>query len=321
MRQNFSNMWSIMRFLWPDLDQRGEVAYSNFVAWQVNRMDSHYVWTNRKDRWGEPIKVRQFDRESEPGRLVSEMPCVVIHKRREACCKHHPKGFLSVKAPKEIKHIIDLHPKQLKAIHEMEDHMMTWLDDNPLVADIPLVAKVRIRQMCLGVPTVTWTEGEETAKVTFDIDCESPTLDKLLELAEELDEGEPLVVYTDSQKFAEVTVERLNKAGYVAKEYSGVRKAQLSRFGEDYQVLVGVTSSIGTGTDGLNRVCQTEVWLEPPLSVTMETQTAARLDRIGTPRQVERHYILDSTKYLEGRLNDLIEKRIMSNNSLRKAVA
>lgn len=330
MRQNFSNMWGIMRFLWPDQDEWGQVAYDNFVMWQIERMSWHYQWTNRKDkRTGEPIKVRSFDRESEPGRLVSEMPCVVIHKRREKCCTFHPKGFLPLKEPQVIKRKIDLHPKQLKAIHEMEDHMMTFLNDNPLVADIPLVAKQRIRQFCLGVPTVTYEtvvaynevtkkdEEKEVVHVTFDPDCESPTIDALLNVLEELDE-EPLVVYTDSQKFAEVAVSRLTRAGYSAQEYSGKRKADLEGFGQDYRVLVGVTSSIGEGTNGLQHICQNEAWLDVPVSLTMQTQTQARLDRLGTPQRVTRFQIEDSDGYMAGRLSDLLEKRMHVNASMSR---
>src|SRR5690625_6852820 len=102
----------------------------------------------------------------------------------------------------------------------------------------------------------------------FEPDCKSPFLDEVLDIIENLDEGEPVAIYLESQKFARVTVERLIMAGYKAFEYSGqvnqkVRNENLVNFVKEggHQILVGVISSIGTGKDGLQKVCTTEIWL------------------------------------------------------------
>src|SRR5690606_24536750 len=120
---------------------------------------------------------------------------------------------------------------------------------------------------------------------------------------------EPVVVFLDSQKFASVVTARLNKAGVSAAEYSGAtvkdRDEYLRKFGSEYRVLVGVTSAIGEGTDGLQHKSSTEVWMETPVSLTMQTQSQSRLDRMGQAKQVQRFVLLDSEGYAEGRVSSL----------------
>jgi len=325
-RQSFDNAWATMRLLWPELDGRGEIADMSYYLWCTDRMTSEDVYTSRRDRDGRPVKVKNFLAEREPGKLLSEMPCVIQHKRREKCCEYHPNGFLTVDKPQELYRVVDLTPKQRRAIRELEEHYMTYLDDNPLVVDLTLTQKQRIRQLCLGEANVEYytgtnKDGEEVMKsrLEFDPECVSPFADELLSLLDDdLPTGEPVVVYMDSQRFASVLVAKLNARGITAQEYSGVTKADLSKFGTEFQVLVGVTSSVGTGTDGLQDVCSTEVWMEVPVSLTAETQSAARIDRMGAKKQVQRYYIQDSDGWAQGRLSDNVTKRLAINKSMRR---
>jgi len=325
MRGDFSNMWGVCKFLWPEYSYTGDIADYNFIQWQFDRMDYVEVYTNQRDRDGRPKKVKQFQSEKVPGRLISEMPCVIIHKRRETCCDAHPGGFLPVDEPQVIERRVSLTTKQRKAIREMSDSMMTWLESQPLIAEIPLTAKQRIRQLTLGEGDATTvmrkTEDGPVERTTlvFDKDCASPVVDETIHILSNLPVGEPVTVFLESQRFAEVMVHRLNAAGFKATEYSGVRKADLSRFGQEFQVLVGVISAIGTGTAGLNKVCSTEVWAEQPVSLTMQTQTQARLERMDNTRRVQRYVLLDDEGVQEGRMEDLWAQKIVVNRSLRVA--
>lgn len=325
MRQSFKNMWGIMRFLWPERDGVGQVAHANYWMWCQDRMVSETIYTAQKDRFGNTKTVTNFLTEEVPGRLISEMPCVIIHKRREYCCDYHPFGFLDLEAPQEIERIVALTPKQKKAIQELEDHYMTYLDEHPFVVDLTITQKQRIRQLCLGEAVVepyvgTDSEGNpvDKTRLEFELNTQSPFLDELVKILGELDDKEPVVVFLESQRFAEVLTTRLGLAGFQAREYSGKTKADLDTFGKDYQVLVAVTSAIGTGTDGLGRVCNTEVWLETPVSLTLETQAQARLDRIGSRGQVQRYLIADDLGYATGQISGNVAKRVNINASLRK---
>lgn len=329
MRQNFENMFGTMRFLWGDrLNNRGQVAARNFVVWQNDRMDYETVYTARRDQFGAPVTVKQFLNESEPGRLLSEMPCAIQHKRREQCCPWHGPvqledgtwtkgGFLTVAEPQVIEREVILTAPQKKAVREMESMMLTYLKDQPLVTEISLTQKLRIRQLTLGEANAEETEDGKTT-ITFDKDCTSPAIEETLHIMDNLPEDEPVLILLESQRFAEVAVHQLTEAGYKAAEYSGVRKADLSAFGRDYRVLVGVISCIGTGTAGLNHITHTEIILEQPISLTNKTQSEARLERLDNKVPVQRYVLLDDLGVQTDRFLANVERQAMINRSLRK---
>jgi hypothetical protein len=325
MRQDFSNMWALMRFLWPEKHERHEVAYDNFYLWQMERMDFTEIYTNQKDSYGNTKKAKQFLRETNPGQLLSEMPCYIMHKMRDNCCAYHPHGFMPTEKPQVIERLVTLTAKQKKYIRELEKHYMTWIEDHPLAIDLPIVMKQRLRQICLGEPMVETylafdKDGQEVEKETlsYEKECASPFLEECIDIIEQLPEGENVVVYLTAQRFAHVLVDRLNRRGRIrAAEYSGKHKADLTKFGTEYNVLVGQVTAMGAGTDGLQKVCNTEIWMEQPVSITDKTQAEARLDRIGG-KQVQRYVLLDDLGMMEGRMGENLEKALSIRASLTR---
>lgn len=357
-RNNFERAWSVMRLLWPELYRRGEVAYDNRFLWMRDRMMSEevlipprkwYPTTWEKYRslpegyWrkningvphiGEPGTAKKWLNEEEPGRLLSEAPCVIIHKKREECCEFHTvekqgyAGFLNLEEPQIIEHTVELTSKQKKAIDDLEKTYVAFLEENPLVVELPITMQQRIRQICLGEPTVEdYTvlskDGEELAKqkLRFEDDCKSPFYEQVLNILQE-DEDENVIIYLESQTFAEVLTRRLNKDGIPAFEFSGktknTRDADLKEFGKKYRVLVGILSSVGTGVDSLQNVSKTEIWVESSVDNVNNEQAFSRLDRKGGIGQTQRHYILDSEGYAAGRLGTQLAQRIALNKTLR----
>lgn len=339
-RNRFEYAWGHGRLIWPELYRRGEVAYDNYYMWQADRMDytdvvTGFEWVpveswmtfapdtrfKRIDgvkHYGKVKTVKKYLSETDPGRWINEAPCVITHFKRERCCEFHPNGFLKLDAPNVIHETISLAPAQKKAVKDLETHMMTWLDDNPLVTEIPLTKAQRIRQFTLGVPTVTYDE-DDNADVSFAEDCVSPFLDRVLAFLEENDE--PVTIYTDSQKFAAVATARINKSGIPAFEFSGAtrktRDADLAEFGTKYRVLVGVISAVGTGTDGIQKVSNTEIWLSRSTDETDNEQAEGRQDRLGARRQVQRIILHDDLGLSEGRYGEQIERKLALAKSLR----
>lgn len=318
MRGDFSNMWGVAKFLWgPTHYLRGQIAHDNFIMWQADRMNYQSVYTNQRNPDGTPKQVKQYLSESQPGRLMFEMPAVILHKRRETCCAEpsHQGGFLPTEEPQIIPRTVELTPKQRKAVSEMDQHMMTWIGDNPLTADISLTQKQRVRQLTLAEAEVETYEvdGEEKTRVVFDKNAKSPVIEEIKHILSNLPEDEPVVVYTDSQIFAKVMVHQIEGAA----EYSGVRKADLNGFGKDYRVLVGTVAAIGTGTAGLNHVASTEIFADQPISLTMLTQSSARLDRLDNTCRVQRYILLDDMGVQSGRMESLWEQQVMVSRSLR----
>lgn len=344
-RGDFSNYWGLARFLYPELDGRGQVAHRNFYFWQAERQEYEEVVTgvnwwpvdydtyraNPRGLWkkmideiphlGEPKKAKKYLTEKEPGRLISEMPCVILHKRREECCQWHPEGFLPTEEPQVIERQVILTAKQKKSIKEMDAMMTTYIEADPLTADIALTQRQRIRQLAMAEATVQNYEakdGSEKNRVSFAEDAKSPIIDEIEHILSNLPEEEAVLIFSDSQIFAQHITGQLSKRGFPAQEYSGVRKADLSKFGEDYRVLVGVTSAIGTGTAGLNAKSATEIYADQPISVTMQIQSNARLDRMDNTRRVQRYAILDDEGIAQGRMEELWAQKINMARSLRR---
>lgn len=351
-RNNFERAWSVMRFLWPELYLRDEVAFSNQYLWMRDRMLSEEIMASPR-KWypttwekfnnppegywrknidgqphiGKPTPVKKWLNEAEPGRLLSEAPCVIIHKKRETCCEYHPGGFIDLEEPQIIEHVIELTTKQKKSIKELEDVMMTYLEENPLVVDLPITLMQRIRQICLAEPTVedftVEVDGEEVEKqrLRFEDDCKSPFYNQFLEILEE-DEEDNMVVYLESQSFAEVLVKKLNKDGIPAFEFSGktkkTRDADLAKFGTEYRVAVIVISAGGVGLDGLQKHSRTEVWFERSLDNSNNIQAESRQDRYGGKGQVQRHILQDSEGYASGRFSEEVARRLALNATLKK---
>lgn len=350
-RNNFERAWATMRYLWPELNHRGQIAHDNYYLWLNDRMTYEDIvksvewfetdwdsYRNRGEQWGKIIQgvphlgavetVKKFLNEKTPGQLISEAPCVITHFRREKCCDFHPNGFLPTDAPQEIREVIELLPAQKKAIRELEDHYLTYLEDQPLAVDLTLTQQQRIRQLALGVPVLEFYPGQnadgetvEKVRLDFEPDCKSPFADRLFDILEELDD-EPVVVYLESQVFARVLTEKLNNKGITAFEYSGVTKKDrddnLEQFGKKFRVAVVTLASGGTGLDGIQRVTKTEVWFERSVDETTNTQGEARADRMGGVGQVQRYYLLDDQGRAEGRMGEQLERRRALAKTLRR---
>lgn len=338
-RNHFERMWSNARFQWPELNGRGEIGDDAFYTWRFDRMEQTEVITGvswvecsedefRHDRkvgsWyrradgvperGTPEKVQKFTTEIEPGKLFSEMPCVIQHLRRENCCDFHPNGFLPVDAPQVIPEVIELLPVQKRAIRDLEEQALAWLDEHPLITEIPLTTQQRVRQLCLAVPSV-----DEQGTVTFAPDAKSPLIDRMISKLELL-EDDNVVVFTASRLFAELATARFNAAGISAFEFSGAttatREADKEKFGTEYRVAVVVIAAGGTGLDGLQKVAHTEFWSDRDVDRTNNMQTEARVDRFGVAQQVQRYIFSDDMGYADARF----DKERVQNSELAKTL-
>lgn len=328
-RNNFERLWSVMRFLWPELNQRGQVAYDNPWAWNLSRMTSENVFAGRKPT-GEIRTVKKWLVEKEPGKLFREAPCVIQHLRRETCCDDptHQGGFLKHDAPNVTRRVVEISAKQKKIIRELEEQGLAWLNERPMVVDLPLTLQQRIRQTCLGVPTLEPTGeldeyGVPKMNVLFTHDTTSSFADAVEDTLEHWGD-ETAIIFMSSQKFAAALTERLNRKGFKAFEFSGAtsktRMGDLEKFGVDYRVMVATIESVGVGTNGIQRVCNNEIWVERSTDETNNAQGESRTDRLGSRGQTQRVIIEDSLGYAAGRYSEQVEKRMQLARSTRLEV-
>jgi len=305
-RNRVENMWAVLRWVYPETTDR---SFWRFAA-EYFKMEY------------DPFAGQKIVGELQPGRMVSELDCYLQHYKREQCCAFHPRGFLDgLPEPSCIQRTVQLSPAQKKFIKQMENDYVAWLDENPVVAELPIVARIRLRQATLGMPSFG-PEGE----ITFADDCESPKLDELLNILDEMGD-EPALVFTSSQKFARVVARRLQAAGIDSFEWSGhvpqhERDKALEGFiGGKIRVMVAVTSAFGTGTDGAQLAASTVVWLDRSDDRTDVEQAEGRLDRTGQTRQVVSIELIAEGSLDEGIISKQLSERLAMNASLRRSVA
>lgn len=297
-------IWSVIRWVYP------EIAGRSFWAW-VDR-----YCTTKFD----PFAGKTVAGEVSPGAIVASLPCYIRHLKREQCCAFHPDGMDSELPRMQIEErTVELSPEQKRIYKAMEKDLFVWLGENPLVAEVPVSARIRLRQITLGVPSI-----DENGVVHFADDCKSTKIDEMFQIIGDLPQGEPLLILTHSQKFASVVVKRLEQAGISAFEWSGVasqkqRDEALESFiARNTQAIVAVISAIGEGTDGLQEVCSTVIWLSKDDNRLLNEQAAGRLDRQGQTKSVLSFEILAENTYDEGQLSKLIRDQLDMNASLRK---
>lgn len=297
--------WSVVRWVFPDFAGR------SFWAWA-----DHYCLI-KEDYFAGKIIVG----EKEPGSIVAHLPAYIRHLKRERCCDLHPDGMDADLPPIVSKErSVDLAPEQKKIYKQMEKDLVAWLNGNPMIAEVPVSARIRLRQITLGVPSI----DPDTNEIFFAEDCKSSKLDELFNIISDHPDGEQMLILTHSQKFARVATKRLEGAGYSAFEWSGTatqkdRDAALERFiAGDIQFIVAVIAAIGEGTDGLQEAASVVVWLSKDDNRLLNEQAAGRLDRRGQKKSVVSYEIIADGTYDENQLSKLVRDQLAMNQSLRK---
>lgn len=300
---NIQGFWSVIRWVYPN------IAGRSFWAWAYEFCEV------KQDYWAGKV----VSAEKNPGAITESIPCYIRHLKREACCDYHPEGMDS-DLPNVVykERSVFLGAEQKRIYKKMEKDLFVWLGDNPLVAEVPVATRIRLRQITLGTPSIS-PEGD----VYFDDDCKSTKIDELYSIIEDHPEGEPMLILTHSQKFARVVTNRLKKSGYSAFEWSGKaeqkdRDVALESFiAGEIQFIVAVIAAIGEGTDGLQERCSVMVWLSKDDNGILNQQAMGRLDRQGQKKAVISYEIIAEDTYDAGQLSTLVLRQIEMNRSLR----
>lgn len=330
-RNRVENAWGLLRATFPHLSGAGELAdlsYNRWVRKYMATVYDHFAVGN--------IKIVG---ELEPGRLAEEISQAggwVQHFKRAECCEFHPEGFLhDLPAPITIKHSVDLAPEQKKAIARMEEDYLAWLrtdtgEKKALVAKLPIVARTRLRQMTLALPSFRATgqydeNGMPKHEIWFEPDCISPKLDHFEgRLDDTVDQ--PYLALTSSEKFATEVSRRLNARGVPTEKWAGTvaskeRDNIKARFQNgDTRVVIGVVEAVATGIDGLQFAASDLYHFDRSQDLTSEIQVEGRLDRRGQTNQVVNEEVLARGSMDEGIIGAQLRKRLDLNKSLQKKI-
>ena len=290
----FEGFWAVTRFLWPD----DKIVQKSFWKWVEQWANTAY----------NPFSSIEVLGEKKPGAFANTLPCYV---------RLEPDYNIDV--VHEVRYV-DLVPAQRKVYEKFQRDLVVWLKDNPLVAEVPIAARIRLRQMTLAVPSIT-----EDDQVYFADDAVSTKYQALLEIVDD-NPDESMLLLTDSQKYAKIVTDRLN-AKYgdgSAFEWSG-RASQGQReeakqefIRGDRRFIVAVIPAIAEGVDGLQDSCRTVVWLSHSDSNILNQQVLDRIRRRGQQKLVQVYDIVARDTYDEGQLDTLLQRELDLRASLKE---
>lgn len=321
LRNKFENAWSIVKWIEPD--RVGE----EYWVWRLTKC------ATKPDPFAP--QGRKVTGEKVPGELFNSLTCYIQHLQRERCCDFHPDGFLAhLPEPLHLEIVVPMATEQRKFYREMENALASSLvnDDGETVrieAEHFIVVRNMLRRAACALPYAEEFEVEKDGvtetrvRLNFAPDTVSPKIDRLVEDLPDY-EGKHTLVLTHSKQIARLACERIREAGMDVAAWHGdisrsERNSILDRFTTgELDVIVGVISAMGTGTDGLQEVCYNLSWLSRDDDASNNIQGLGRLDRLGqSQRVVVRDYLSDETIDV-GFYGKQMERVLALNESLRK---
>lgn len=284
----FEGFWAVTRWLWSDT----KIVDKSFWKWVDKYAETAYS----------PFAGVEVVREKVAGKFVQDLPCYI---------RLEPNHNLEVV---EETRFVDLTPAQRRVYDKFERDLVVWLKDNPMIAEVPIAARIRLRQITLAVPSIN-----EANEVIFEEDAVSTKFKALQEIIED-NPGEAMLLLTDSQKYANLVATRLGGSAF---EWSGQanqaqREAAKQKFlSGELKYIVAVIPAIAEGVDGLQDVCSTIVWLSHSDSNLMNQQVIDRIRRRGQKNIVKIYDIVARDTYDEGQISNLLQRQLEMNATLR----
>lgn len=173
--------------------------------------------------------------------------------------------------------------EQRRMYREFVDHRLAVMDGGASVASSAAVLDGRLRQITLGPLRIVGdsVEFEEHG---------SSKIDATLDILSDLPPDERVILWCHSRKFMAPLRKRLADVDYRSVELSSDYRDEWRQFLEPDgpRVLCAVIAAAAEGIDGLQNVCNTEVWLSEDNSVILNLQASARLNRKGQTKRVNR---------------------------------
>lgn len=325
MGDRFDGAYGATRWLWP---HRVDIIPPNIFDWRKLWAEveyDHFAPRNEKTT-GEKVE----------GAFVSSLPCYI---RMESDLP----DAISVDV------WVNLYSEQRRVYDELDDLMVAWINNNPLVAEYSITKRARQRQATLAFPTLTFDEDGELTEVSFDDDALSVKADAFIAdlqgkgpLAKlglpTLLVGKQILIGTDSQKFARLLTKRLNDTfGDCAREWSGKtakEKGKQKRTADrpdrvtikqqfidgTIRYLVGVQAAMGTGTDGLQAASYIAVTMSRTDRRINNEQFVSRLNRKGQTQQVYDVRYLATGTLDSGQISKQMKQALAAQRIMRRRI-
>lgn len=314
----FEGLWSICRWLWWGVEDPARVPMSSdkrdwlyvegsFHRWKARWCIVQNSWIH--DRYGRLQEIETIVSEKQPGAFLRSLPCVV--------------GLPADKKPVDTRIVeCDLTHKQRELYDSLQYELITEIEGGLLVASLPIVKLVRLRQVALGEPCMVYDPDIDMDRVTFDPECRSRKLDMLNALIEKHHPRDKVLVFTSSQRFANAVAHRVcaKTALYTGAQSAKARSEAFAGFtAGDVQVLLCTVGAAAEGLDGLQRVCHVEVWLDEDLNGMLCEQAKGRLNRMGQPAdRIIRYYFQARDTMDDGTFQRLAQQAENNRSVLNK---
>lgn len=310
----FENAWSLCVWLWSRavIGNKGEWESDWAVKKPIMSKDGKKQLTTKTN-----FPLTKIVGEKNPGEFVETLPCYVFIAT--------PIG--QPPEPEVVK--IDLAPEQQRQYEEMETQSLTWIPTinspgyEPLVADLPVTQRGRLRTAALGGMTlVPGKEEEDPDSITFQPGTPSSTLNAAYDVLHRPTwKGKKALILTHSKQFAIETARRIGKKYRVALKTGDTKPADWDVMKESFmqpvsetsiQYLVAVISAVGTATDGLQASCSHVLWLSEDDNNVNNIQAANRIWRDGVD--------LDSYEAVKIVQRGTIAEGVLTKNRTHKAM-
>ena len=258
------NIYGVLKFLNPNSVDRSFYRFA----------DEFFV--SRLNPFAASPYARIYGGERTPGALRDSMGDVWSAMRgSEVFGDLHPVNVQRV--------ICGMKREQRRMYREFVDHRLAFMDGGASVASSAAVLDGRLRQITLGPLKIVddSVEFEERG---------SSKIDAALDILSDLPQDERVILWCHSRKFMAPLRKRLADAGYQSVELSSDYRDEWRKFFEPDgpRILCAVIAAAAEGIDGLQNVCNTEIWLSEDNSVILNLQASARLNRKGQTKRVNR---------------------------------
>ena len=286
------NMWSVTRWLWPELTDRSFWRWAN--QWLTMEFD--------------PFAGKKITGEKVPGAYAKSLP---LYIRIEPT-------LVELMEPEE--RWVDLTPTQKKMYDQMEKNMFVQLsEESYLVVEVPIAMRTRLRQLTMATFQTREVErrGEVVEEVFFPEGAKSSKFDELTELIAE-NPDEPMLILSDSAQWVELAASRLKNSfawkGGVSQDARNQAKADFVAGSVKY--IVAQIAAIGEGVSDLQFGSNIIVWASQSDSNYLNMQARGRIHRTGQERPVRQIFIkardtIDDEQHL-----NLLNKQIAINSAL-----
>ena len=306
----FENAWSLSTWLWGKavIGTKGDFEREFCVKIPLMSKDGMKPITTPG---GFPLS--KITGERVPGEFVQTLPCYVFVAT--------PIG--PPPKPEIVK--VTLGAEQRRQYDEMEQMSLTYIPTavsavrEPLVADLTLTQRIRLRTAALGAMTLLpGLDDEDPDKITFSPGCESSTLRAAYDVLHRPDwVGQKVLILTHSLPFANEVARRIGQKYSVALKTGETNPVQWEKDKAEFmepggvQYLVAVISAVGTAMDGLQANCSKVLWLSEDENNVNNIQGSNRIWRDGVD--------LDNYAAVQIIQKDTIAEGILKKNRTHKA--